>query len=93
MKLDSFIAQLEALKAMYGPDLEVAFRTSESQSAPITSATFNFHRESEDADGNWIISLASDSEEEEWDCSGEWDEAENDYERRTEGWMDSRGEM
>ena len=91
MKLDSFIAQLESLKAMHGPDREVAFRTSEGQSMPITSATFNF-REREEVDGDWIIGLNSESEEEEWDDSGEWDEAENDYERRMEGWMDSRGE-
>ena len=83
MKLDSLIAQLEALKAMYGPDVEVAFKAaSETQSTPITSAAFSF----EEATRDWIISLASEVEE------GEWDEAENDYERRMEGWMDSRGE-
>jgi hypothetical protein len=84
VKLDSFIAQLEALKAMYGPDVEVAFKAaSETQSTPITSVAFSF----EEATRDWIISLASEVEEE------EWDEAENDYERRMEGWMDSRGEM
>ncbi len=89
MKLDSLIAQLEALKAMYGPDIEVAFKAaSETQSTPITSAAFNF----EEATRDWIISLASEVEEDECDYSGEWDEAENDYERRMEGWMDSRGE-
>ena len=83
MKLDSLIAELEALKAMYGPDVEVAFKAaSETQSTPITSAAFSF----EEATRDWIISLASEVEEE------EWDEAENDYERRMEGWMDSRGE-
>jgi hypothetical protein len=83
VKLDSLIAQLEALKAMYGPDVEVAFKAaSETQSTPITSAAFSF----EEATRDWIISLASEVEEE------EWDEAENDYERRMEGWMDSRGE-
>ena len=89
MKLDSLIAQLEALKAMYGPDVEVAFKAaSETQSTPITSAAFSF----EEATRDWIISLASEVEEDECDYSGEWDEAENDYERRMEGWMDSRGE-
>ena len=82
MKLDSFIAQLEALKAMYGPDVEVAFKAASEKNTPITSATFCFQEETRD----WIISLASEVEEE------EWDEAENDYERRMEGWMDSRGE-
>jgi hypothetical protein len=55
VKLDSLIAELEALKAMYGPDVEVAFKAaSETQSTPITSATFCFQEETRD----WIISLA-----------------------------------
>ena len=90
MKLDSFIAQLEALKAMYGPDLEVAFRTSEGQSMPITRVSFDF-REGEEVDGDWMIGLNSESEEEAYDEGYDW--AENDYERRMEGWMDSRGQM
>jgi hypothetical protein len=89
VKLDSFIAQLEALKAMYGPDIEVAFKAASEKNTPITSATFCFQEETRD----WIISLASEVEEDECDYSGEWDEAENDYERKMEGWMDSRGEM
>jgi hypothetical protein len=86
VKLDSLIAQLQALKAMYGPDVEVAFKAASEKNTPITSATFCFQEETRD----WIISLASEVEEDECDYSGEWEE--NDHERRMEGWMDSRGE-
>jgi hypothetical protein len=35
----------------------------------------------------------SEGEDEDWDDgSGQWDQAESDYEARMEGWMDSRGE-
>jgi hypothetical protein len=90
VKLDSLIAELEALKAMYGPDVEVAFKAaSETQSTPITSAAFSF----EEATRDWVISLMSlpsDSQEESPDEDWNWEE--NDYESRMEGWMDSRGE-
>jgi hypothetical protein len=42
---------------------------------------------------NFFSPDSEEFEDEDWDDgSGEWDQAESDYEAKMEGWMDSRGE-
>jgi len=42
---------------------------------------------------NFFSPDSEEPEDEDWDDgSGEWDQAESDYEAKMEGWMDSRGE-